>query len=88
MYNLAVQKHENDMDKFYDVLLPFLTQRPLETSLVHAEESAIKTSADAVSKSVCGPWRRPQVSAFAACRGASFPPSIDMFSCSSSQMVS
>lgn len=40
LYNMAIHHHEGDTDKFYDVLLPFLTGKPLETSLVEAENAA------------------------------------------------
>jgi hypothetical protein len=42
MYNMSVHPHENDMDRLYDVLLPFLTGKPLEVSLVEAERAAAR----------------------------------------------
>jgi hypothetical protein len=40
LYNMAINFHENDIDRFYDVLIPFLTGKPLEASLVEAEQAA------------------------------------------------
>lgn len=40
LYNMAIHHHEGDTDKFYDVLIPFLTGKPLEASLVEAENAA------------------------------------------------
>ena len=40
LYNFAIHPQKGDIDKFYDVLIPFLTGKPLEASLVEAEESA------------------------------------------------
>lgn len=40
LYNMAIHHHEFDTDKFYDVLIPFLTGKPLEASLVEAENAA------------------------------------------------
>ena len=36
VYNLALNSHVGDTHRFYDVLLPFLTGKPLEASLVEA----------------------------------------------------
>ena len=40
LYNMAINYHEGDTDRFYDVLIPFLTGKPLEASLVEAENAA------------------------------------------------
>lgn len=40
LYNMAIHYHAGDTDKFYDVLIPFLTGKPLEASLVEAENAA------------------------------------------------
>jgi hypothetical protein len=40
LYNMAIHNHEGDTDRFYDVLIPFLTGKPLEASLVEAENAA------------------------------------------------
>jgi hypothetical protein len=40
LYNMSINFHEGDTDKFYDVLIPFLTGKPLEASLVEAENAA------------------------------------------------
>lgn len=40
LYNMAIHHHDGDTDKFYDVLIPFLTGKPLEASLVEAENAA------------------------------------------------
>eukprot|EP01038_Epipyxis_sp_PR26KG_P004031 gene4031-5768_t len=37
LYNMAIHVHRGDTDRFYDVLIPFLTGKPLEASLVEAE---------------------------------------------------
>ena len=44
VYNMAIRSHANDTDKFYDVLLPFLTGKPLEASLVESETAALAHS--------------------------------------------
>ncbi len=40
LYNLCIHSHQGDMLRFYDILLPFLTGKPLESSLVEAETAA------------------------------------------------
>ena len=50
LYNLAVHSHRGDTDRFYDILLPLLTDKPLETSLVETEGS----------EGEAGDWRSPQ----------------------------
>ena len=40
LYNMAINTHAGDTDRFYDVLIPFLTGKPLEASLVEAEAAA------------------------------------------------
>jgi hypothetical protein len=40
LYNMSIHKHAGDVDKFYDILIPFLTDKPLEFNLVEAEVSA------------------------------------------------
>ena len=40
VYNMAIHPYKGDTAKFYDVLLPFLTGKPLESSLVDAEHAA------------------------------------------------
>ena len=64
LYQLVISKNENDMHKFYDILLPFLTGKPLENSLVEAEAAAKKGTAGAF-----GSWRSPQrtMTAYARC---------------------
>ena len=37
LYNMSLHNTDGDLAKFYDILLPFLTGKPLETSLVEAE---------------------------------------------------
>jgi hypothetical protein len=58
VYNLAVNVHQGDTARFYDVLLPFLTGKPLEESLVEAENAAL--SGDENSFENYGSWRAPQ----------------------------
>jgi hypothetical protein len=41
VYNMAVHVHPGDTVKFYDVLIPFLTGKPLEVSLVEAERASL-----------------------------------------------
>ena len=67
VYNLAVNSHEGDTDRFYDVLLPFLTGKPLEECLVEseaaaleAEEAGVTVSTDYSSLGLFGEWRSPQ----------------------------
>ncbi len=57
LYNLSVTTRQHDTDKFYDVLLPFLTGKPLEVSLVEAERAA--TDAERYGGRF-GVWRTPQ----------------------------
>lgn len=57
LYNMAIHQHPGDIDRFYDVLLPFLTGKPLEASLVEAETAAQKLSE---SYELFGSWRAPQ----------------------------
>jgi hypothetical protein len=38
-YNMSIHQHPNDISKFYDILIPFLTGKPLESSLVEAEST-------------------------------------------------
>jgi len=56
VYNLALKQHDGDTERFYDILLPFLTGKSLETSLVEAEVQGEHGNDDAAS----GPWRSPQ----------------------------
>lgn len=58
VYNLAVNSHQGDTVKFYDVLLPFLTGKPLEESLVDAENAALADEDTSLGN--YGPWRFPQ----------------------------
>jgi hypothetical protein len=66
LYNMAIRKdHETDVRKFYEVLLPFLTGKPLESSLVEAERDSLQdcSGGDDVSvSSVCGSYRFPTLS--------------------------
>lgn len=59
LYNLSMSSNEGDMAKFYDVLLPFLTDKPLEVSLVEAERADAE-DADSTKRGLSGPWRTPQ----------------------------
>lgn len=51
LYNMKIHPHRDDRVKFYDVLLPFLTGKPLEVSLIEAENASrgIDHSLDSVS---------------------------------------
>ena len=40
VYNMSIHPRHGDMDRFYDILVPFLTNEPLESSLVKAEQCA------------------------------------------------
>ena len=40
VYNLCLNDMAGDMDRFYDVLLPFVTGKPLEASLIESEQAA------------------------------------------------
>ena len=55
-YNMAIHSHGGDIVKLYDVLIPFLSGKPLEASLVEAEESALR------DQLTCGQFRFPQKS--------------------------
>ena len=70
-YNLAVHAHDGDTRRFYDVLLPFLTGKTLEASLVEAERDARDGGepagdgddafdARAAAAGRRGAWRSPQ----------------------------
>eukprot|EP00808_Paulinella_micropora_P006835 g75373.t1 len=54
-YNLAIHKHSGDVERFYEILLPFLTGKPLDTSLVEAEAAASKQQTGSY-----GYWRSVQ----------------------------
>jgi len=65
LYNMAIRQHEGDTDRFYDILLPFLTGKPLESTLVEAEKAAVGAAGGQVaemanSRGTYGYWRRPQ----------------------------
>jgi hypothetical protein len=66
LYNMAINSHGGDTEKFYDVLIPFLTGKPLEVSLVEAETAALQDSNNSISK--YGEWRLPQRSSTAYVR--------------------
>jgi hypothetical protein len=55
LYNMAVNTHSGDINKFYDVLIPFLTGKPLAVSLVEAETAALNHDIENF-----GEWRLPQ----------------------------
>jgi len=56
VYAMATRSGQGDMFKFYDVLLPFLTGKPLETSLWETEKAA----ADGADHAAYGEWASPQ----------------------------
>lgn len=63
VYALAIRSGgEGNLLRFYDVLLPFLTGKPLETSLWEAEEQALKQEegGEAMDFGVIGDWNSPQ----------------------------
>ena len=41
VYSMAMKSQKGDMNRFYDVLIPFLTGKPLESTLVEAEQAAM-----------------------------------------------
>jgi hypothetical protein len=55
VYNLTLQSRDGDTTRFYDILLPFLTGKSLEESLVEAH-----TAADGAQAGSYGDWRSPQ----------------------------
>lgn len=57
LYNMRIAPTSADRSKFYDILLPFLTGRPLENSLIDAERRAHEQGVDAAAA-----WRAPQCS--------------------------
>ncbi len=69
VYNLTLQNKLGDTAKFYEILLPFLTGKPLESSLVEAEAAAgaVKAKAAKDTKGY-GEWRSPQRSGTAYAR--------------------
>eukprot|EP01038_Epipyxis_sp_PR26KG_P004458 gene4458-6304_t len=52
VFNMTIRAHKGDTMKFYNILIPFLTGKPLEVSLVEAETTEVE--------GLCGPWRLPQ----------------------------
>lgn len=53
LYNMAVNVHTDDISKFYDVLLPFLTRKPLEASLVESEKTYLEyKESESTSKNI------------------------------------
>lgn len=60
VYNLAIHRHEGDMDRFYDILIPFLTGKPLENSLVEMEQHALDGANGTSDPALCSDWRSPQ----------------------------
>ena len=60
VYNCTISyiNGDGDMERFYEVVLPFLTGRPLETILVESEKLAEANGADGVLTT--GDWRSPQ----------------------------
>lgn len=62
LFNLAINPHRGDMQRFYDILLPFLLGTPLESALVTSEQAAVG-SGDAQESTTCmavGDWRVAQ----------------------------
>ena len=71
VYNLTLCNNPGDTAKFYEILLPFLTGKPLETSLVEAEAAAAAASEKGLEHSKgYGEWRSPQRSGTAYVRAA------------------
>ena len=76
LYNMTLNPHDGDTEKFYDVLLPFLTGKPLEASLLEAGAASGASgkviaahSASMVADGVSGAHaRRPHAYAFAAAK--------------------
>lgn len=60
LYNMAINIHTGDTSKFYDVLLPFLTGKPLEGSLVDSENAFVQSESSKNIFNSCGTWRFPQ----------------------------
>jgi hypothetical protein len=67
LYNMAINVHDNDTARFYDVLIPFLTGKPLEASLVEVEKACMEyeentshVSSSESSFENCVSWRFPQ----------------------------
>ena len=56
LYNLCIHNHKGDTNRFYDILVPFMTDKPLESSLVEAEEFAEGKE----NKEKSGDWSSPQ----------------------------
>jgi len=65
VYHLTFSGNPRDINRFYNILLPFLTGKPLETSLVEAEMQ----SKHNLKSGAFGDWRKPQSSntAFVRC---------------------
>eukprot|EP00750_Incisomonas_marina_P014138 INCI17609.11.p1 GENE.INCI17609.11~~INCI17609.11.p1 ORF type:complete len:5029 (+),score=1065.32 INCI17609.11:298-15384(+) len=71
VYNLTASNNVGDTAKFYDILLPFLTGKPLESSLVEAEAAAGAAKASGkIHANGFGEWRSPQRSGTAYARAA------------------
>jgi len=80
LYRMCINVNRGDMDRFYDILIPFLTGKPLEESLCDAERSALNNLSDVKEDSdvghgvasdaatTVGGWRLPQKSSTAYVR--------------------
>ena len=42
VYNMTIHQHTGDMNRFYEIVLPFLTGHPLESALIDAERAALE----------------------------------------------
>lgn len=51
LFNMTIAPNSGDTDKFYGVLLPFLTGKPLETTLAES-----RTQSELRNPQVCGHW--------------------------------
>jgi hypothetical protein len=62
LFNMSIHNHVGDIDKFYDILVPFLTGKPLEASLVESETAALNDASlgKLGNLEIYGEWRAPQ----------------------------
>lgn len=68
LYNMAINIHQGDTVKFYDVLVPFLTGKPLEVSLVESERCSQGQTADPSKISSVDTEKPAEISSFGAWR--------------------
>lgn len=57
---MCIEPSNGDTSKFYEILLPFLTGKPLEESLVEAAQCSKPDAAESDQRYSFGEWRSAQ----------------------------